>query len=425
MSINKITKKLIVVADDFTGANDAGVQFRKAGLQVKVIIDTQQLKEDLELTDVLVMDLESRFDSAQIAFRKCYDLGKELFEIGNTIIYKKIDSTFRGNIGAEIDGLMSAMQLKLAVLAPALPSSGRTTINGEVYVDHVKLARTEFAADPRTPVKYSRIADIIALQSSLTCREISTELFQEKSSALADELLEEINEEAKIFIFDSREENDLLYIAKLVESISEYPIMIIGSAGLAHYLTKLSFKRKKAPAFVFSGSVSEQTRKQIHHTMADNFCSLFLIKAEDLLDDEFNAEELIAAVSNNIGKGISRFIFTSALTRADVDKVLSLAAGKGLSNEEAADKVAITIGNLAAVLIKKFSPSGVLLTGGDIAIKTVRALHGSGFSIDQEIVPGISSGTLTGSAVKTIIATKSGGFGAIDAITKTLEFFKV
>ena len=56
-------KKLIIIADDFTGANDTGVQFRKAGFKVNVIIDSHDIKEELEHSDILVIDLESRFDT--------------------------------------------------------------------------------------------------------------------------------------------------------------------------------------------------------------------------------------------------------------------------------------------------------------------------------------------------------------------------
>ncbi|KJT21746.1 four-carbon acid sugar kinase family protein, partial [Salmonella enterica] len=37
------------------------------------------------------------------------------------LVYKKIDSTFRGNIGAEVTAAMRASQRKLAVIAAAIP----------------------------------------------------------------------------------------------------------------------------------------------------------------------------------------------------------------------------------------------------------------------------------------------------------------
>jgi uncharacterized protein YgbK (DUF1537 family) len=133
-------KKLVVVADDFTGANDTGVQFTNAGLKVKVVINTSALSKEIEQCDVVVIDLESRLVSAEEGYDRSFSVGKQLFEIENCVIYKKLDSTFRGNIGAEIDGLMDSMQLKMTLLAAALPVYGRTTENGEVFVHNVKLA---------------------------------------------------------------------------------------------------------------------------------------------------------------------------------------------------------------------------------------------------------------------------------------------
>lgn len=418
-------KKLIIVADDFTGANDTGVQFRKAGFKVYVNINTHRLQEDLELSDILVVDLESRFDSKEIAYQKCFDLGKQLLNLGITNVYKKLDSTFRGNIGAEFDGLMDALNIKLLLLAPAWPTNGRTTENGEVFVHGVKLAETEAANDPRNPINNSRIADIIGLQSKRTCSEIPSEIFQVGNANTNELLSNEMDKGSEILIFDSREEKDLKNISNFIETIIKIPILIAGSAGLASHISGILLKNQDPFCFIFSGSVSEKSRNQLKYTISQGKCKLFFIGGEYLLNDESNADSIIASVLAEIEKGIRRFIFTSALSREDIESVFLMAKEKGLSHEEASEKVALGIGRLAAILIGKFNPTGVLLTGGDIAIKTVHALNATGINIDQEILPGIPSGTLTGCTIRTIIATKAGAFGSDDAISKTLEFFKV
>jgi uncharacterized protein YgbK (DUF1537 family) len=43
-----------VVADDFTGANDTGVQLSKEEPKVKVVINTYHLNEEIKICDVLV-----------------------------------------------------------------------------------------------------------------------------------------------------------------------------------------------------------------------------------------------------------------------------------------------------------------------------------------------------------------------------------
>ncbi len=416
-------KKLVVVADDFTGANDTGVQFRKGGLKVNVIINTNRLKEDLEHTDVLVVDTESRFDTKENAYQKCYNLGKELYDIGNIIVYKKIDSTLRGNIGAEIDGLFNALQIKVALLAPALPSNGRTTHNGEVYVHGVKLENTEVTNDPRTPVKHSRIADIIRLQSTRKCSEVSTGIFEDIIVSANGWLSKQIESGSEIIIFDSIEETDLENIAQLIEKNSNVSVLIAGSAGLANHLRGISFIRPDHLSFVFSGSVSEKSRKQIRYTIDQGNCRLYFIDGKDLLNQDLKSEQLIYNVLQDIQNGERRFIFTSAVSIDDVEKVFFEAQERGFSKDKTADMVALGLGKLAAILIERFNPSGVLLTGGDIAIKTVMALNATGINIEQEILPGVQSGTLTGCTIRSLIATKAGGFGDDDAILKTLEFF--
>ena len=302
MEKSKSRKKLIIVADDFTGATDTGVQFRKASLRVSVIIDTHRLSDDLINSDVLVIDLESRFDTREVAYQKCLKLGLQILSLGDFYLYKKLDSTFRGNIGAEIDGLMDAMKLRITLLAPAWPLNGRTTENGEVLLNSVKLAETEASRDPRTPVKNSRISEIIGLQSSRTCSEISTEKLREYKKNYNDLLSAEQNKGSEILIFDSLVENDLKNIASLIES-SDIPLLIVGSAGLASHLPDIFFERRKSLCFVFSGSVSERTMKQLNYAIGKGQPGVYLIDEETLLSDDFDMGKIFSDVDAEIEKG--------------------------------------------------------------------------------------------------------------------------
>src|SRR5512133_1701558 len=123
-----MVKKLIIVADDFTGANDTGVQFRNSGLKVNVVINSGNLEEEASQCDILVVDLESRLDTPEAAYNKSLNLGKQLLALGNVQVYKKLDSAFRGNVGSEIDGLMKGLNINVTFLAPAYPICGRTTV---------------------------------------------------------------------------------------------------------------------------------------------------------------------------------------------------------------------------------------------------------------------------------------------------------
>ena len=59
--------EFVVIADDFTGANDTGVQICKKGIPVRVLLDAAQVAGS---EDSLVVDTESRVVSPQEAYDK-------------------------------------------------------------------------------------------------------------------------------------------------------------------------------------------------------------------------------------------------------------------------------------------------------------------------------------------------------------------
>ena len=93
----KTPKNILIIADDFTGANDTGVKFAKAGYDTSVINNDNL---DLAKSDVLVVNTETRLIDEKEAVKRIENIAKYL-ELQK--IYKKIDSTFRGNIGADIE----------------------------------------------------------------------------------------------------------------------------------------------------------------------------------------------------------------------------------------------------------------------------------------------------------------------------------
>src|SRR5688500_898882 len=102
--------KLLVIADDLSGATDVGVQFAKQGVRAFVTIrstDTRQnLAELFAASEVVLVDIESRHVAPEEAGRRVMELVEEAFAAGVKLFYKKTDSTLRGNVGAELDALL-------------------------------------------------------------------------------------------------------------------------------------------------------------------------------------------------------------------------------------------------------------------------------------------------------------------------------
>ena len=137
-----------IIADDLTGAMDSSGYFAEKGLTTVVVLAPGYSPT----ADVVVVSTNSRADDADVACEKVRQAVKRLT---GRIVYKKIDSTLRGNIGVELDAAMDELACDKAIVAPAFPAVGRTTVGGLLLVDGTRVAGTQFAQDPISPVRES------------------------------------------------------------------------------------------------------------------------------------------------------------------------------------------------------------------------------------------------------------------------------
>lgn len=139
--------KLLMIADDFSGALDAGVQFAARGAATRVVtdLDCDFLETDAE---VLVMVAETRHLPPQKAYDVVYHVARNAREAGVPYIYKKTDSALRGNVGSELAAVMDAADADVMPFLPAFPKLNRVTRNGVHYVDGVPVAESIFGQDP-------------------------------------------------------------------------------------------------------------------------------------------------------------------------------------------------------------------------------------------------------------------------------------
>ena len=77
--------KLLIIADDFTGALDTGVQFAKSGASTKVIVGTEVDFSCVEET-VLVADTETRHLSKEEAYDIVYELSSKAEKAGVQVL---------------------------------------------------------------------------------------------------------------------------------------------------------------------------------------------------------------------------------------------------------------------------------------------------------------------------------------------------
>ena len=86
--------RLLIIADDFTGALDTGVQFSHMGITTQVFLHEDMDWDNIEdQVKVLVVDTQSRHIEPQEAYKRVYHLCREAGRREVKFFYKKTDST--------------------------------------------------------------------------------------------------------------------------------------------------------------------------------------------------------------------------------------------------------------------------------------------------------------------------------------------
>ena len=152
-------EKIVVIADDFTGAAEIGGIGLRRGL--KVLIETS-VSGNTDV-DLLVIATDTRSMNQEEASDVITKLTGQLLDLQPKFIFKKTDSVLRGNILSELLAQQQVIGSKRIILVPANPHFGRIITNGIYFIDGKPLAETSFANDPQYPAKSSDVKEILKL----------------------------------------------------------------------------------------------------------------------------------------------------------------------------------------------------------------------------------------------------------------------
>jgi uncharacterized protein YgbK (DUF1537 family) len=149
------------LADDLSGALDAAAAFHHAGRRVRIELagDDWPAPAEDEVVGVTTETRNASPAAAAAAVGRALARGRA---VGARLVYKKIDSTLRGPLAAEIDALAHALPGVRLLFCPANPAVGRTVRDGVLRVHGVPVHETEFARDPVCPVRESNLRRVLA-----------------------------------------------------------------------------------------------------------------------------------------------------------------------------------------------------------------------------------------------------------------------
>jgi D-threonate/D-erythronate kinase len=230
--------RVLAIADDLTGALEVGALFAAAGMRSVVTTGAMDGFDD----PVIVIDTETRHARPGEAEA----IVKSRAAGWSSLVYKKADSTLRGNIGPELRALQGLYGGPIAYV-PAYPEMGRTVVDGSVYVDGVPLADTWFARDPLNPVRDGRLLSLL-------------------------------DPECDCVVFDGQDRDDVIRAAQTILTSGAFRI-VAGPAAIAGALAA-SLGVPSAIAWpvvrsclIVSGSRHEASRRQIQSALENRAIS--------------------------------------------------------------------------------------------------------------------------------------------------------
>lgn len=427
-------RRFAIVADDLSSATDCGAQVVRSGLSVVVPLGSYSLPEQARAAQVISVDTDSRSLSAEQAYFRVRNATEKLLEEGWTDFYKSVDSTLRGNLGAEIEAVLEVVKPDCAIVAPAFPKYGRTTMNGVQYLDGRPLHETEFGSDPTAPVQDADIARRLALGSARNARLLTLDDVRAGASHIERSIKELLSKGIELIVIDIAEQEDLKRIC-LGLAQSGLRIVWVGSTGLAEFIP-LAFNVRDAyatahpdhsidprPALALVGSASETAREQLEHAHAYHGLNITYLDASRLLQDTTNELEqahakLLSALQ--AGRDIALAVRSS---RQEIAATQQFGAALNLSPAQVAQRIVNGLASVASRLVRENYLSGIVATGGDTANALCNALGAQALEILGEVEAGIPLMRILGAQALPLV-TKAGGFGSLSAVAEALRKVK-
>lgn len=405
------SRPVVIFADDLTGANDTGGQFARLGLRARVCFGALQEKA-LETSDLIVIDTDTRNEDAALAYRRVFDIAQSAVRRQLPLIYKKLDSTLRGALGAELDAVMDAYATELVVLSPAFPANQRTLLNGVLYLGDRPVAEGAFARDPRRPVTTSHLPTLLASQTQRPVHALGLETITGGAQALAAHLQTLRTPAGAIVVCDAVTDAHLAVIAEAAQQLGG-GCLLAGSAGLARPLAvqfaEQRVAAKTAHVLLVVGSIHPIVRQQLRQLVQQTGAYVIALDLTAALDDEHWAPWL------------THTLHRLASVPPPTPIVVTAPAAPVTPAQEAV--LMSRLAELGTTVLQQGCVHSVVATGG----ATVRALcdrwGAVGLELVDEIAPGIPLCIVSGGSFDGLtLVTKAGGFGDVETLVTIVEY---
>lgn len=409
-----------VVADDLTGASDTGIQLALAGLRTTLTWSHTVMQD----TEVLVTSTYSRGIPPAEAYHRVRAALQVVRGQGVTEIFKKIDSTLRGNIGAELDAALDEFIDHWALVCPAFPANGRTVVGGHLLVGGEVVCRTAVRNDPISAVLESYIPAVLTAQSQRPVARVDIRNVAAGVEATAEAMERELLRGTYVLVADAVSDADLETLVAAAAQLGR-PVVWVGAAGLARPVAQRwahaigAVARSRGSVVVAVGSVHTAARAQLLALQEKTGVPAVVLDLEATLDDRLWPSWLKTTVNQLVRSSdpIDPVIVATPGEPTAVARAESLGVERGLDAGGTARLLASRLAELVGALLDQMYVSGMVLTGGDTATAVLGRIGADGIRLVEEVAPGIPVGKLVGGPYSGLpVVTKAGGFGDRDVL---------
>jgi uncharacterized protein YgbK (DUF1537 family) len=409
-----MTSPWLIIADDLTGAADCAIAFAKRGLESVV---AWKKHTDAHGVQVLSVDAGTRPLPPEQAAKLQVDVLAAHYRPGLRL-YKKIDSTVRGQPAAELAGLLayapaqSQGRSRLAILSPAFPGTGRVTVNGSIVVQGVPLEQTPLWAREHTYAS-ANLVEMLA-SAGLRAEILGLDVVADPEKVLSRLVSARVHGLAAV-VCDAKTEADLAAVAAGSLPLAD-EVIWVGSGGLATALAVVETGDAPPPqippllsghknVLVVVGTLAEASRLQ-----AKTLVEAGLVRHLTIAPDA-----LFAGPSSLAWQEGCQQLARHFAAHDDVLLELEQTANPDLS------RGAVLSERLATFIEGAGSGfAGLLATGGDTVYALLSKLGVHSIRLLDEVEPGVPLGVTVG-AVSLPVVTKAGAFGNAQTLRRSLE----
>ena len=424
----------VIIADDLTGANATGVLIKKLGLKPVTLMNSLK-KDDLEKSyDTVLYSTDSRGVEKEDAYERVYQATEFFFNSNVNVYGKRIDSTLRGNIGSEIDGMLDALPKgTIAAVVPAFPDANRQAVGGYLLVNGKALENSDAAKDGKKPINSSIIEKLVKEQSKYEVASIYFEDIKEGCENLQKKILKFYDQGKKLIIFDALDNDDLEIISKAlintkINFISVDPGPFTAEVIKQHVVLDKESKKDKNKVLMSIGSITDTTRAQLERISKDRDIFKIDINARAILSDVNTKHKEIDRVTNEVIENKDLYdVFCIVLDSLYEEVRINLdeEAKKQNTTKEFLSQIMNTaVAEISYRIMKEIkSIKGIFSSGGDISVSISRKFNSAGLELLDEVMPLAAYGKfIEGEFPDMKIVSKGGMVGKEDGMELCVDY---